>query len=186
MKVKQKTCRQCKTKFTPKYALQVVCGVECAIAYAKANRETNEAKEQRAITRNKKEKLKSKSEWLKEAQTVFNQFIRIRDGNNPCISCNRWHTGQYHAGHYRSIGSSPHLRFNELNCHRQCSACNNHLSGNLVNYRQGLITKIGQQQLERLEADQEPKHYSIEDIKQIKEIYKNKVKELKQLHGDIA
>ncbi len=179
-KIKLKTCRNCKTKFTPKYALQVVCGVDCAIQFVKTTREAKEAKEQRAIDRSKKEQLKSKSDHLKDLQVIFNQFIRIRDGNNPCISCGRWHAGQYHAGHYRSVGSAPHLRFNELNCNRQCSACNNHLSGNIINYRQGLIAKIGIKQVEQLEADQTPKHYSIDDIKELKALYKTKIKELKQ------
>jgi len=171
--MKPKKCKQCKILFTPTKQLQFICGFECAKNYAldlKAKRDKKETKE-------KLDKLKTKSQWLKEAQTIFNQFIRLRDGNYPCISCNRWHTGQYHAGHYRSVGSAPHLRFNEFNCHRQCSVCNNHLSGNQINYRQGLILKIGLSEVERLESDNEPKKYTIDDIKQIKLNYKQKIKE---------
>ena len=60
--------------------------------------------EQRRKAKERKAKLKSRSEWLKEAQAVFNKFIRLRDKDQPCISCGRYHQGQYHAGHYRSVG----------------------------------------------------------------------------------
>lgn len=180
--MKDKKCKQCKKLFTPVRPLQYLCGeFECTVAYANASklrREASEQKKERKARQEAKIKLKTRSEWLKEAQTVFNKWIRMRDGNNPCISCNRHHTGQYHAGHYRSIGSSGHLRFNELNCHKQCSVCNNHLSGNIMHYRRGLIEKIGEQAVEQLEADQTAKHYTIDEIKEIKRIYQQKIKEL--------
>jgi hypothetical protein len=40
--------------------------------------------------------------------------------------------------------------FDEDNCHKQCSACNNHLSGNLTAYRPALIAKIGQARFDAL------------------------------------
>ena len=57
--------------------------------------------------RERKEKLKSRSDWLKDLQRVFNEFIRLRDADLPCISCGRYHQGQWHAGHYRSVGGLP-------------------------------------------------------------------------------
>lgn len=180
---KPKTCRVCKAKFTPYSSTTVVCSINCAIKHTEAKNARLEARRAviaRRELKQAKEAIKSRSEWLREAQTIFNKFIRLRDEHNPCISCGRWHTGQYHAGHYRSVGSSPHLRFNELNCHRQCSVCNNHLSGNIMHYRRGLIAKIGQQAVEQLESDNEAKHYSIDDIKEIIQTYKAKVKELKR------
>jgi hypothetical protein len=180
--LKAKKCRICKQTFQPVRMIQPVCdNYECKVAYA-----TNVA-EKAAIAREKKarretkeklEKIKTRAEHLKEAQRFFNLFIRTRDANYPCISCNRWHAGQYHAGHYRSVGSAPHLRFNELNCHRQCSVCNNHLSGNQLEYRRGLIAKLGIEAVEQLEADQEPKHYTIEEIQAIKIKYKLLTKQL--------
>ena len=38
-------------------------------------------------------------------------------------------------------GAMPSLRFNTHNVHKQCSACNNHLSGNMIEYRINLIAK---------------------------------------------
>ena len=172
--IKDKTCKICKVKFTPTRPLQSVCSPNCAYTHAKAVRVKTERKE----TREAKVRLKSKSEWLKEAQTVFNQYIRLRDKDLPCISCQRFHTGQYHAGHYLTTGAHPELRFDEINVHKQCSACNNYLSGNIVEYRINLINKIGIDAVTYLESKHQPKHYTIEDIKTLKAIYKEKVKTL--------
>ena len=92
--------------------------------------------------RAKREKLKSRAQWLKEAQQAFNAWIRLRDADKPCISCGRHHEGQWYAGHYLSTGARPELRFEPLNVHKQCSACNTHLSGNLVLYRAELVRRI--------------------------------------------
>lgn len=175
--IKPKKCAHCKTAFTPFRPLQKVCSPHCAAEVVKSVREKQERKDLYIA----KQKIKTRSEWLAEAQRWFNKFIRLRDANDSCISCGHHHTGQYHAGHFRSVGSSPQLRFNELNCHKQCSVCNNYLSGNQLKYRERLITKIGQSQVEQLEADNEAAHYSIDEIKAIKGIYKQKCKELE--HG---
>lgn len=172
--IKDKTCKICKKQYQPLRALQFVCSFECSYTHAKAVRVKTERKE----TREAKVRLKSKSEWLKEAQTVFNQYIRLRDKDLPCISCQRFHTGQYHSGHYRSVGAHPELRFDELNVHKQCSACNNYLSGNIVEYRINLINKIGIDAVNYLEGKHQLKHYTIEDIKTLKAIYREKVKTL--------
>ena len=83
-----------------------------------------------------------------------------------------------HASHYRSVGGHPELRFNPLNCHSACSICNNHLSGNLIPYRVALIEKIGLAEVEKLEGKHEPLKLTIEEIKEIKKIYKEKQKQL--------
>ena len=106
----------------------------------------------------KKRKLKDedRSFQLKKTQQIFNAYIRLRDMADPCISCGRFHSGQYHAGHYRSVGANPELRYLPSNCHKQCSACNNHLSGNISNYRIALIRKIGEASVTSLERNHPP------------------------------
>ena len=99
--------------------------------------------------------------------TAVNAYVRTRDDKEPCISCGRYHEGQYHAGHYRSTGSSPALRFDLANIHKQCMPCNTHLHGNLIPYRVNLIQKIGLAEVERLEGPQEPKKYTIDELKDI-------------------
>ena len=83
------------------------------------------------------------------------------------------------AGHYRSRGSAPHLRFDERNCHAQAKRENRYLSGNVVDYRVGLIARIGLEEVESLEADQTPKKYTIAELKAIKAHYVAKLKEMK-------
>ena len=133
----------------------------------------------RRETKERRDKLKSRSQWLSEAQAAFNKFIRERDKDEPCISCQRFHNGQYHAGHYRSIGACPELRFEEMNVHKQCAPCNNHLSGNAIDYRINLVKKIGVENVEWLEGNHELQKLTIDEIKEIKTKYKNKLKELK-------
>lgn len=78
----------------------------------------------------------------------FNAYIRKRDEGNKCISCDAQGT---EAGHFYSAGHYSALRYNENNVHIQCSVCNRHLSANLLEYRQGLIKKIGEKEVLKLE-----------------------------------
>jgi hypothetical protein len=171
---KAKTCKSCRADFVPTRPLQRVCSPNCAIAILKAKQAQRAAKQQRQD----KERIKTKAKWLQEAQTEFNKFIRLRDKFEPCISCNRMHTGQYHAGHYRSVGAAPELRFCEENVYKQCAPCNNHKSGNVVEYRINLVRKIGIERVEWLEGKHKPKHYTIDDIKVIKALYRNKCRNI--------
>ena len=185
---KQHKCKECGAYYIKKQSTQQVCSMKCAIAYSKRKAEEKRKKLEKADRleasrrmRERKEKLKSRSDWLKDLQRVFNEFIRLRDKDLPCISCGRYHQGQYHAGHYRSVGACPELRFNEDNVHKQCSACNSHLSGNILEYRLGLIEKIGLERVEFLERkDHPPLKLSVEEIKDLIKAYKAKVKELKR------
>lgn len=185
---KQHKCKECGAYYIKKQSTQQVCSMKCAIAYSKRKAEEKRKKLEKADRleasrrmRDRKEKLKSRSDWLKDLQRVFNEFIRLRDVDLPCISCGRYHQGQYHAGHYRSVGACPELRFNEDNVHKQCSACNSHLSGNILEYRLGLIEKIGLERVEFLERkDHPPLKLSVEEIKDLIKAYKAKVKELKR------
>ncbi len=167
-------CKICRAEFTKRSMTHKTCSVECAQELVQREKVAKQRKESRI----QREKLKSRSEWLKEAQTWVNRYIRLRDANEPCISCGRDHKGQYHAGHYLSTGARPELRFTEANIHKQCSVCNNHLSGNLVLYRKALIEKIGLEQVEWLEGPHEPKKHTIDDLKEIIKLYKLKCKEV--------
>ena len=181
--MKTKKCKVCRNEFEPTKPLAVVCSLECALSLAslkKAKRERAKVIEDRKETKAKLEKLKTRQEWEREAQTEFNKYIRLRDINEPCISCGRHHQGQYHAGHYLSRGARPELAFDEDNCHKQCSVCNNHLSGNAVLYRIGLLKKIGLERVERLECYVGIAKRSIDALRAIKAHYKAKCKEMEK------
>lgn len=137
--------------------------------------------------RETKEKLldkKGRGYWIAQAQAAFNAFVRERDrlAGHPCISSGRpldWTGNAVDAGHYRSRGSAPHLRFDERNCHAQSKQENRYASGNVVGYRLGLIARIGLEAVEALESDQESRKWSIDDLKAIKKEYTARVRELK-------
>ncbi|WP_281686751.1 recombination protein NinG [Pseudomonas citronellolis] len=185
-KPRKKTCKACRETFVPDRSLQSVCSPKCGLALVVANREKErksfQQRERREI-RVRKEQLKSRAEHLREAQAAFNEFIRLRDADQPCISCGRYHDGQYHAGHYRTVGAHPELRFEPLNVHKQCAPCNNHKSGDIVNYRINLVQRIGADKVEWLEGPHEPQKLDIEAIKQIKAHYRALVRDLKARAG---
>ena len=114
-------------------------------------------------------------------QIIFNKYIRLRDEGLPCISCQNLNPKKVNAGHYRSVGGNPELRFTEYNCHRQCEYCNTYLHGNLIEYRKNLITKLGIKKVEWLEGSHEPLKLSIPEIKELKEFYKHKIKDESRL-----
>lgn len=183
-KQKLKKCRVCPTKFKPISTTQVVCGWKCAIELQ--NRQTakkaeREAKEFRKETRRRKVAMKSRSKWLTEAQTACNAYIRERDKDEPCISCGTTKPDiQYCAGHYKTRGGHPELRFHPFNIRKQCNRhCNLALSGNIPEYRPNLIKKIGLKNVEWIEGKHEPQNLTIDDIAEIKEFYKNQLKLLK-------
>lgn len=182
--VKRKTCRCCGGKFRPSLSTQKACSVKCALDLAKqpegqkVGRKAIADRERREI-QVRKQKLKTRADYVREMQVVFNQWVRLRDADLPCISCGRHHEGQYHAGHYRTVGANPELRFEPLNVHKQCAPCNNHKSGDIVNYRINLVHRVGAEAVAFLEGPHEARRYTIEDLKALKAEYKAKIKELK-------
>lgn len=185
---KPKKCRApgCEKTFQSSSSTQKVCSIACALAIAPQGREkaqkaikTNERKEQAA----QREKVKPKGAHAREAQALFNEWVRLRDADLPCVSCGRHHEGQYHAGHYRTTAAAPELRFETLNVHKQCAPCNNHLSGNIVNYRAELLNRIGAERLAWLEGPHAPKRYTIADYQAIKSEFRAKIKELRAAKG---
>ncbi len=178
-----KTCSVCKAVFTPVRSLQKVCGPKCASIHVenqkRKQRKAIEKVERREI-RVQKQRLKTRADHLRETQAIFNQWIRLRDAAEPCISCGRYHDGQYHAGHYRTVASAPELRFEPLNVWKQCQPCNNHKSGDIVNYRANLVNKLGAAQVDWLEGPHEPKKYTIEDLQAMKAHYRALIREMKR------
>ncbi|RMH96414.1 recombination protein NinG [Stutzerimonas nitrititolerans] len=183
-KLRAKRCRNtaCRTEFVPARPLQTACSVACAIALtqtAKARQSREQDKQERAARRAARERIKTKGDYMRETQAAFNEWIRERDRDLPCISCGRFHQGQWHAGHYRTVGGNPELRFHPLNCHRQCAPCNNHKSGDIVNYRINLVERIGADQVEWLEGPHEPQRYTIEELKAMKASFRAMTRSLK-------
>lgn len=169
---RKRKCAVCREKFEPRSMTHKACNPECAATLAESIRKAQERK----TDRERRVAMKSRKDWLKEAQAAFNAYIRARDHDQPCISCGRFHTGSYDAGHYRSVGAQPALRFNETNVHKQCVPCNQHKGGNIVEYRIRLVEKIGRVSVEWLEMEHPPLKLDISAIQAIKEEYKSRLR----------
>lgn len=172
------TCRQ---PFPPRSMTHKTCGPECAQEWVRLEKVRKDRRERQEGLA----KLRTKRDHVKTLQVAFNTFIRARDAHLPCICCGRKSEKQYltgtnwDCGHYRSTGSAPHLRFVEDNAHRQLTVCNRHGAGRAVDYRIGLIARIGLARVEALEADQAPRLYTVEQLIAMTAHYRKLLKELK-------
>jgi hypothetical protein len=189
----KKACRYCKeykqAHTMVKVPLGVFCAWGCAIAHGKALAEKKKVKVKavsdkaaRVKHNADKERVKTKAKWLSDLQVIVNLYVRLRDKHESCASCYKgpeW-GGQWQAGHYYSRGHSSSLRFNLNNIHKQCSVCNNHLSGNIGQYTPKLINKIGQHRFDYLTAHKSDiRYYDVEWIKRAIKIARKGVKRIK-------
>ncbi len=126
-------------------------------------------------------KSKTLSKLKQEVQIVFNAYIRKRDKHQPCISCNEPKPLQ--AGHYYPVSTHDGLRFNELNCHGECSYCNCFNEGHLIGYGKNLPDRIGIDKANVLEIKaimykQNGYRFTRVELISIKKKYQAKIKEL--------
>lgn len=118
---------------------------------------------------------------------VFSQFIRLRDSNwqgyCQCISCSAMKPiTEMHCGHYISKGSDSALKLNEINNNAQCAGCNLFKSGNLIEYRRGLVNKYDEKTVVALEQSHwfkvSHKKLNALELNATYEYYKKKIKDL--------
>jgi hypothetical protein len=158
----------------------------CALELSKTIQKkiiAKEAKEDRKKTREKLDAMRTKPQLVKIAQVSFNKYIRERDLLKPCISCGKppsTESNQTDAGHFRSVGSAPHMRFVEDNVHGQCKHCNQYLAGAVLEYRKGLIERIGLTRVEQIESDQTVRKYTKEGLQEIARHYNAEARRLKK------
>ena len=180
MPLNSRKCKECGCIFKKERPLQFVCSPKCAASYSSKQRLKQVSKEWREEKKVLREKLKSQADYVKDLQTVFNQYIRLRDKDLPCVSCGIRICEEFHAGHYIATTYQV-LRFNEFNVWKQCSRCNTHLRGNTVPYRIELINRIGLTEVEKLENKRhEISKLSIPDLKAKIVHYKAQIKILSE------
>jgi hypothetical protein len=202
-KVRTRRCKVCKEPFTPfRSTLQRDCGkFECqhalALKHAEKERRNRDKAERLAKTRERKsdrekrEAMKPIKRLKAEAQAAFNEYIRERDADLPCVSCGITNPpmtpgGQWDAGHFKSRGAFPELAFDEDNCHKQCKSCNAgggrfSAKARTVNaaYEVELLRRIGFDRLSRLSELHEVKPLEREELKFIRDKYRRLTKELR-------
>lgn len=171
---------KCGNEFEPMYRNEILLSklcFKCLIEKGRQKQHKEWVKEKSEI----KAKLKTKSEWLKDLQKVFNTYIRERDLKKPCISCDKQLVGKFDAGHYFTVGAYPNIRFNEDNVHGQCVECNQHKHGNITEYAIRLPYRIGQERYDKLLLMRnEQNKLSIEEIKLLIQEYKEKTKKIQE------
>ena len=183
-------CPFCKSKLETGQRIHISCIDGYAEAQAAkaartdAKKARDAAKVDRASIRARKEAIKTIPDLIKEAQREFNAYIRARDADQLCICCgNPLGTGEvggaFDCGHYRSTGSASHLRFDERNAHAQRKVCNRWGAGRAVDYRIGLVARIGLEAVEALESDNTPHKWTRDELIAIRDTYRAKLKELK-------
>ena len=175
-----KPCQHCGSEFTPARPLQRVCSAICAARKVRADKKT-----EAATTKARKEALKRIPDHIKDAQHAFNAFIRLRDRSKPCICCGQplgesSVGGLYDCGHYRSVGSASHLRFHEDNANGQRKVCNRYGAGRAVDYRIGLIARIGIERVEALEHSNAVHKWTKDELIAITQVYRTKLKEMQE------
>lgn len=167
-------CKNCKTKFEPKTFLQKYCNnEECIRVFV----EEAKSKAWKKTKAKMKADLMTLQDYIKLAQITFNKYIRLRDKGNVCISCQK-PPKKENAGHFFNANNHYNVRFDERNVHLQCEHCNTFLSGNLINYGENLLKKIGKGEFNLLcEEANKTRKFTIEEVKEIIDIYKKKIKE---------
>lgn len=201
---KPKKCavRSCRAPFVPSQTFQTWCSPDCGVVIARAKQD----KERKAIARVERREIKVRKEALKghgwyvaEATKAVQGYRRVYELSigSGCISCGKsqaqvqaeqgWKTGgAWDGGHFLSKGARPELRLVEQNIWLQCKGCNGGSAkyarkGESVanSFRIGLIERIGLEAVEALEADHEPRKYSIPELKAIAAEYRAKLRELR-------
>jgi hypothetical protein len=170
-------CKVCKKEFTQFNSTISVCGYQCAIEWGKLHpKKTSIKRVNSEIKSEAKNKLKTQAQLRNPIKLHFQKWVRMRDIKEPCISCGT-NEAKWDGGHYLKAEIYSGVIFDERNVNKQCSYCNQYLDGNTAAYRQGLIKKIGLDEviaLEELANQTRTKKWTIEELQLIKTKYKIK------------
>jgi hypothetical protein len=150
------------------------------IDLAKKTIKKNNVKE-KAFKTDLRLKLKKVSDYEADAKKSFQKWVRLRDADLNCISCNGNNKDLWDGGHFFKAELFSGLIFNENNCHKQCRKCNRFQNGNELQYRFGLINRYGIEFVEQLELISNQNRvykYTKDELIEIKKKYDLKIKQL--------
>lgn len=181
MKAKKKKCKVCRSEFNQYNSLISWCSTLCGFKLSQTRLKEKESKEWNTRKNKLKTTLKTIGQYEMDAKKSFQRWVRERDKDLPCISCNIYDKDQYDGGHYFKAELFSGLIFHENNCHKQCRRCNRYLGGNEIQYRIGLINRKGVKFIEDLEYisnDKRVYKFDKKELVAIKLKYDIKYKEL--------
>jgi len=169
-------CKNCKEKYEPIRFLHKYClKEECIRAFVAESKE----KQWKQTKTRMKSDLETVQDVVKAAQMIFNKYIRERDKDELCISCKQI-PKKVNAGHFYNANNHWNVRFDEDNVHLQCERCNSFLSGNLIEYRANLLTKIGAERFNQLESRARvTRKFTKDELKELIKKYKEMYNQLK-------
>jgi hypothetical protein len=184
-KIKDKTCRCCRVKFVPIRPLQVVCSPACAYGLVlknNAKKAKEESKQWNKEVRERRDELKTKSDYEKDLEREINHIVRLLDKGHPCISSGRV---RYivNAGHYYSVGSNPAIRYNLYNIFGQSVGDNMYKGGTPREYEEGLRETFGEgftEEVKGLKLKYKELHLSVHELKEKIKIARKCVRILKE------
>jgi hypothetical protein len=181
MTVRLRKCAICRAPARREMNLKPFCSPECGLELAKRIL----AKQDRAADKVKLLKLKPLSYWEKRAERVVNLYVRLRDHDRGCISCDKPATwdGQWHCSHFRSVGAASAVRYHLWNLAKACSQCNNYKSGNLSEYEPRLRAKIGDAKVDWLRTQNQVTRYSREYLQRLHDVFAKKCRRLEKRIG---
>lgn len=157
-------CKYCRKKFEQKIFNYRYCestpecrqaGTEAknilikkAMEKVKASKEKISRKETKVL----REKLKTLSDWKNDLQKEINLIVRLIDFNHPCISSGRPLGKSFDAGHMLGRQAYPEVRYHLMNIYAQSVEQNQHKSGNVIGFMDGLEQVFGKNHLDAVMA----------------------------------
>lgn len=167
--MKTKQCKFCKKEIEVKNGITIKMSFFCSFDHAakhgrklanaskKRQLAKKEKSEKSAHKKRKKETMKM-SEWFDKLQKLVNQYVlHVLEKDAPCRTCGTTNNIKYDAGHFRSRGSCPELRFELTNIHKQCSVqCNGFKSGARAEYNEFIISHYGKEHYDWLIGPHKP------------------------------
>lgn len=159
------------------------CCHVCAIDFArekaakvrerKARSESRQRKQAQSADKvrlTQKRKELNRPHHLDQLQKLVNQYVvHVRDKDKPCCTCGTSNPSiKYDAGHLRTRGACPELRFELTNIHKQCSVnCNQHKSGAVAEHKEYVIKEHGQDALDWLYGPHQSLKEQLPDVDSI-------------------
>ena len=180
--IRPKSCSHCSREFMPARPMQAVCSPICAARKVRADKAAEKAAD-RAMTRKRREAIKTIADRIAEAQAACNAYIRARDAGLPCICCGKPMEpqkagGSMDAGHFRSRSSAPQLRFCEDNIFGQRKNCNRPGGTTYAAFRAGVVARIGEERTAAVEAANYSHKWTHEELIEIRARFIAKRKQL--------
>lgn len=163
---------ECGRKFVPQRSLQQCCSAICAHMF-------NSEKEVSKRIKQMENNITTLGMLEESAKIQAQKWARLRDANEPCISCGITYATAWHGSHYFDAGVYSGTIFHPMNINKSCDQCNLFKHGNKPGYRMGLVKKYGEDaviNLEVLAVEKRQYKYTRDELITFERIYKTKIK----------